>query len=88
MQDDNPISLARRRAEKAVDGRLWTPLDCLHDTIEEIQSGDWKNVEQIFIAMAVRIDPVRLSYPYSCAGGRTMEYMGILSQHLHDLAAR
>lgn len=85
---ERPVSLAARRASKAGDGRLWTPLDCLHDTVAEIERGEWRQCELIYVAMAIRVDEHTLRFPLSCAGGRTIEYMGLLAQHLHELGAR
>jgi hypothetical protein len=35
MNNDNITSLGAARAIKAHDNRLWTPIECLSDTIEE-----------------------------------------------------
>lgn len=84
---DHTISFAAKRAEKAKGCRLWTPLDCLHDTVREVENGEWKDVERIFIAMELRVSSNTTRFPYSCAGSRRIELMGLLAQHMNDLAS-
>lgn len=39
---DKITSLGAVRAEKARDNRLWTPLECLQEAINDLQSGEIK----------------------------------------------
>lgn len=83
-----PISINEARAEKAQDACLWTPLDCLKALVREIESGEMKSVDAIYVAM-VRKTPNGLaqSFPFYTAGAKPLELRGLLSQHLHDICA-
>lgn len=47
MSDDDVVSLAARRADKANDCTLWTPIDALNHAKKEIKEA--RNVQEIMI---------------------------------------
>lgn len=49
MSEDNPDPLRERRADKAKDAKLWTPLDALRAMIRDIENGSITAPNQIVI---------------------------------------
>ena len=76
---DEPVNLGAARVDRTGDCRDWSVLDCLRDTIREIESGDLE-AEMIYIAMAspVRDDQTR-RYRYKAAGGDKLMMRGLLA---------
>lgn len=84
----DPVSLSEARAVKADDARLWTPLECLKAIVRDLESGELKPVDAIYVAMLRRReDGQAASFPFYTAGARTIELRGVLAQHLHDICA-
>lgn len=81
MPDSEVVDIARLRVDKSGDSRDWTALDALRDVIDEIESDNIKP-RIIYIAMECR-DGDYAFYDFQCAGGTKLEYIGLLSRHLH-----
>lgn len=80
------INLNEARALKSSDATLWTPEECLRAILRDLESGELKPVDAIYVAM-VRKDKKGQAeaFPFYTAGAITLELRGILSQHLHDI---
>jgi hypothetical protein len=81
MPDSEVTSLAKLRVEKSGDSREWSALDALRDVIADIESGHI-DPTLIYVAMECR-DGDFAVYDFECAGGTKLEYIGLLSHHLH-----
>jgi len=81
MPDSEVVDLARLRVDKSGDSRDWTALDALKDVISDIEAGLTKP-SMIYIAMECREGDYAI-YDFQCAGGTKLEYIGLLSRHLH-----
>lgn len=83
MSDSEVVDLARLRVDKSGDSRDWTPLDALRDVLDDIESGKI-NPRIIYIAMECPdADGQHTFFDFQCAGGLKLEYIGLLSRHLH-----
>ncbi len=81
MSDSEVTNLAALRVDKSGDSRDWTALDALRDVINDIEAGKTKpNI--IYIAMECGEDDYAI-FDFQCAGGTKLEYIGLLSRHLH-----
>ena len=82
----DPINLREIRAEKGQDATLWTPLDCLKAVVRDLESGELKPVDAVYVAM-VRKAPAgqAQSFPFYTAGSKSLELRGILAQHMYDI---
>lgn len=78
---DEPISLAKARADKANDCRLWSPRDAVEDVLKRIDGGE--QVEKVYIAMQVRVDDKLVDHVYQIAGCSKLEALGLLTYHMH-----
>lgn len=84
----DPLNFREARAIKKKDARLWTPLDCLKSIVRDLESGECRQVDVIYIAMARKDkDGSATGFPFYTAGGTAFELRGLLAQHLHDLCA-
>ena len=81
MSDSEVVDLARLRVDKSGDSRDWTAIDALKDVISDIEAGI-TNPSMIYIAMECREGDYAI-YDFQCAGGTKLEYIGLLSRHLH-----
>ena len=82
MSDPEVVDLAKLRVDKSGDSRDWTALDALRDVIADIEAGKTKpNI--IYISMECGEDDDYAVYDFQCAGGTKLEYIGLLSRHLH-----
>lgn len=85
---DDPVNLREFRANKEQDAKLWTPLDCLKAVVRDLESGEMKPVDAIYIAMVRKDESGQAqSFPFATAGTTTIELRGVLSQHLHEICA-
>lgn len=85
---NEPVNLREARATKQDDATLWTPLDCLKALVRELESGECKPVDAVYVAMVRRDEKGQaVAFPFYAAGARTLEFRGILAQHLHDTCA-
>lgn len=83
-----PINLNEVRALKAEDARLWTPLDCLKAVVRDLENGELKPVDAVYVAMVRRGETGQaIAFPFYTAGAPSIELRGILAQHLHDICA-
>lgn len=83
---DDPINLREVRALKEQNARLWTPLDCLKAVVRDLESGDLKPIDAIYVAMLRRSeDGNATAFPFYTAGALAVELRGILAQHQHDI---
>ena len=82
----DPVSFNEARATKEQDARLWTPLECIKAILRDLETGELKPVDVIYVAM-VRKTPAgqTTAFPFYTAGAPSLELRGILAQHLHDL---
>lgn len=85
---NDPISFQEARALKEQNAVLWTPLDCLKAIIRDLESGEMKPVDAIYIAMVRKDeDGQAQEFPFATAGAIALELRGILTQHLHEICA-
>lgn len=77
-----PISLARARAEREQNSKLWTPLDCLKALITDIEAGII-NPAAVYVTMVISED-AKTKLSYACAGLSRLEAVGLLAQQLHE----
>jgi len=83
---NNTINLSEARANKENDARLWTPLDCLKAIVRDLESGELRPIDIVYIAMARKGESGQAqSFPFYTAVAQRLELRGVLSQHLHDL---
>jgi hypothetical protein len=83
-----PINFNEAKAVKEQNSTLWTPLDCLRALVRDFENGEMKDVSAVYIAMVrKRADGQAETFPFYCAGGTTLEYRGVLTQHIHDICA-
>ena len=84
----NPINFNEARALNKQDSTLWTPLDCLKAVVRDLESGETEPVDAVYVAM-LRRGPTgqAISFPFYCAGAKTIDLRGILAQHLYDICA-
>lgn len=82
--DNEPINLNRRRAEKSGDCRHWTVLDALRATIADIEAGTIAP-DAVYIAMRQMAPEQRSKYHYAAAGCTNMELCGLLAIHMSAL---
>ena len=88
MSDKKIESLAKLRAEVSGDSRDWTAVDALRDTLSDIESGEIGRPRLLYIAMECETDEGDVvEYQFQCAGGTKLEYIGLLSRHLHQTNA-
>ena len=88
MADKNIESLAKVRTEASGDSRDWTAVDALRDTLNDIETGEIGVPRLIYIAMECETeDKTLVEYQFQCAGGTKLEYIGLLSRHLHQTNA-
>ena len=86
--NDEPINFREAHALKQEDGTLWTPLDCLKALVRDLESGEMKPVDAVYIAMVCKGEKGQAqSFPFYTAGAITLELRGILAQHLHGICA-
>lgn len=84
---DRPLSIAARRAVKAGDCRVWTPVDALRDVLDDIDAGRLKP-EMIYIAI-LATNPAKPKIPrlrFYAAGGSKTELAGLLARHLNKMS--
>ena len=82
----DPVNLREMRALKEHDARLWSPLDCLKAVVRDLESGELKSVDAIYIAMLRKGETGQAaSFPFYTAGAPALELRGVLAQHLHDI---
>jgi hypothetical protein len=74
---DEPINLAKARAEKANDSRLWTPIDALKDVISEIEAGKIK-ADQIAIHWRETNEDGSCDFCYCVAGLTFSDHIALL----------
>lgn len=86
--NDTPINLNEARALKEQNAKLWTPLDCFRAIVRDLESGQLKPVDAVYVAMLRKNDDGQASaFPFYAAGAVAIELRGILAQHLHDICA-
>lgn len=85
---DEILNFREARALKANDSKLWTPLDCLKALVRDLESGEMKPVDALYVAMVRKNnDEQAQSFPFYAAGTTTLEYRAILTQHIHEMCA-
>lgn len=78
-----PVNIRELRALNKDDATLWTPLDCLKAIVRDLESGEMKQVDAIYVAMMRRREDGQAEgFPFYAAGAKTIELRGILAQHL------
>ena len=79
---NDPINLAKPRADKADDCRLWTPLDALKDLIRQIEDGEVAPDRLIVIHHKGAAGPGDLYVRF--AGVDKLQTLALLSIALHE----
>ncbi len=73
------------RAEREQNSKLWTPRDAAEKLLRDIVEGR-RNPTLMYVCLSESLpDGTEQMYHY-CAGGKTLEYAGLLTVSLHDLA--
>lgn len=76
--NDEPVSLAKARADKTNDCREWTPLDALKDLVADIEAGRAKPT-QLVVHFMEEAEAGRRIYRYSAAGITYPEHVCLLA---------
>ena len=76
------VDLDIARADKEGDCRLVSPLSILKELVADLESGEWPEIDMLYIAMKTKPDADGMSaFPLRCAGGTRLELMGLLVEH-------
>ena len=73
---DNVESLAAQRAIKAGDNKLWTPVDCLQDCINDFRS-DKENANKLVI-VTIFAEPNKFNVGYAASNISASEMLAAL----------
>lgn len=73
------------RAEREQNSKLWTPQDAAEKLLRDIVEGR-RNPTLMYVCLSETTDNGTEQMYHYCAGGKTMEYAGLLTISLHDLA--
>jgi hypothetical protein len=74
-------SLNAKRADKSGDCRDWTVADALRDALKAVESGEFP-ADMVYIAMTAKRDRNDREFEYRAAGGKRLELIGLLYEHL------
>ena len=73
------------RAERERNSTLWTPKDALERLLKDINEGR-RNPTLMYVCLSEETGRgTEMLYHY-CAGGRNMQYAGLLHYHLYELS--
>lgn len=79
------VSFNAARAEREGNSTLWTPKEAAQKLLQDIAEGR-RNPTMMFICASESTDNGTEKIYHYCAGGKTIEYTGLLYWHLNDLA--
>lgn len=79
------VSFNEVRAEREGNSSLWTPREAVEKLLRDIVEGR-RDPSVMYVCLAQRTDRGTEQIYHYCAGGSNMEYAGLLSYHLNDLA--
>lgn len=83
--DPQVVSFNEARASRENNSTLWTPREAAEKLLRDIIDGK-RNPNVMYICLSETTPFGTEQIYHYCAGGSNMEYAGLLSYHLHDLA--
>lgn len=84
---DNIEFLGPRRADKSGDCRDWSVVDALREALQMIESGELKP-DMVYVALSSPAPGNEREFVYKAAGGKRLELIGLLYEHLQQRASR
>lgn len=82
---DAPVSLATKRAERAEDGRLWTPRDALIDALRDIDLGRLNPNVLVLVAKTTLPDGSYKLHTVNAGGVNRHELVGIVAEAMRSM---